>query len=807
MSNQPANPRSEQAAIRAMLYLVAAFVAVTGAFMLIGAYFAYDTLLKAERRAIESRLVLAAGRIAAGAERAAALGIPPPEQVVLAEVLQREIVLDPVIQSFDVTHKQGLILFSSAAARQGQVAVKDGSLLVTQPIRDDLGQALGRVEVRFDSAVLHPSAKRLSTAILHAIWPSLILACLITLLGGLGLVYQKARAGNPHPGIAQRLNRYRFKFRSALSILTSFALCVSLALFGWQAQHIGEQEITPALVEKAKSVARASATLIELSISTGIPLQQLTGVSAHFDGVQALSPEIAGFELVNMDGTTLYQSKQDHAHARNPLVSEPIRNDSQQVATLKVTVNEEIIGKQLRATMIDIGFFAVVSLLIALELMALILGSSALRPLAELEERIAAAQREKNGEALATPLNPAVSVVRPALFLFMLAEALTRPFMPSHSRSLVTDASSYADLIGSLPLVAFLGVVALCQVPFSSFSDRYGRREGFVLGAFVAALGYALCAWTGDLTLFILARMLSGAGFALVFVSAQGQMIDASNATDRSRSLAVFISAILVAGVCGPPLGGILSDQWGVAVSFQVCAIVCLLAMFSARASLSARQTRGVSKEMSRGISPWASGLRDIPDAWNIKGVRSLLLGCALPAKLIVGAVIFYIVPLALQKMGHSSAEIGRLQIIYPLMMVAGVPVFSALAERLQQRQLFLVAGGILAGACTALVLVDMGTLWIATMLLLLGLGQALSITPQSAIMADLGANLNGTQSSSVMGLLRLVERSGSAIGPAVGALLVGAIGFAPAIAAIGLMVVAGNATHAFVSMRPMNRS
>ena len=54
---------------------------------------------------------------------------------------------------------------------------------------------------------------------------------------------------------------------------------------------------------------------------------------------------------------------------------------------------------------------------------------------------------------------------------------------------------------------------------------------------------------------------------------------------------------------------------------------------------------------------------------------------------------------------------------------------------------------------------------------------------------------------------MNMSDRDRKALLYLAGALLVGAIGFAPAIAAIGLMVVAGNATHAFVSMRPMNRS
>ena len=57
--------------------------------------------------------------------------------------------------------------------------------------------------------------------------------------------------------------------------------------------------------------------------------------------------------------------------------------------------------------------------------------------------------------------------VRPALFLFMLAEELPRPFLPSQARDLAPALSWLSpESLASLPLVAFLATVALLQLPF-----------------------------------------------------------------------------------------------------------------------------------------------------------------------------------------------------------------------------------------------------------------------------------------------------------------------------------------------------
>jgi predicted MFS family arabinose efflux permease len=332
----------------------------------------------------------------------------------------------------------------------------------------------------------------------------------------------------------------------------------------------------------------------------------------------------------------------------------------------------------------------------------------------------------------------------------------------------------------------------MLQIPLTVASRRLGRMEGFALGGAVAAAGYVLGAYTDDLLLFTVSRLLSAVGFSLVFVSAQGQVIDASTSRDRASSLAIFIRAILVAGLCGPPLGGMLADRWGIRATLLICAVLSLLAMLAATLTLPRRKA-----ETAVGVD---FGLADLRDAWRTPGVRGMLLGCAFPAKLILTGLCFYLVPLGLQKQGYSSAEIGRLLMIYPLMMVLAVPGFAVLADRLGQRRQFVITGALVAGACTVIMMFSTAPWWVAIMLLLLGIGQAMSITPQSAMMADLASNLNGKQVASVMGLFRLIERSGSAVGPALGAMLLGGLGFGAAVGSFGAVVIAGGIAFAVTS-------
>ena len=169
----------------------------------------------------------------------------------------------------------------------------------------------------------------------------------------------------------------------------------------------------------------------------------------------------------------------------------------------------------------------------------------------------------------------------------------------------------------------------------------------------------------------------------------------------------------------------------------------------------------------------------------------ALLLGCAFPAKFLLAAFCFLLVPLELHSQGYSAAAVGRFQMIYPILMVVCVPLFATMADRLSARSLFVVAGGLVAGLGALLVPLNASVLLIILALVLLGLGQSMSIASQSALVAD-SASTTGGRSAGVLGLFRLVERSGNAAGPAVAGVLLSAVGFAPAIAMVGAVTVLG---------------
>lgn len=784
----------KQASIRSQQAYIALCTVIVGVFLCVGAYLSYDALRNNGHEIVRSRFELSAQRVALTAQRAMSTGLELSTQTTLPGLLRRSMDQDPAILSFDVIDSRGLVIFSADPTRTGNPVEKADDNIVSHDLLDDLGQRQGSVQVQFGKTLLSDLEDQFANELQNSVLAPLGLASLLMAFGGAGLMrLANGICGRPkHSATGWRAVLLRPGFRGSLSLLAGTVLASALTTLHWQATSIAQQILPPLISAKAESVARASSAQIALAVETGVPLTELRGVAAHFDTLLKSGPEIAGMALVDSKEHTLFNRGVTPPPGQRYAVSEPVVVQSQTVAHVRVAIDVQVLERRLRANALDIGFLAVVVLLVANELMALLGTLSLSRHLFELDRCLEERLQPEEGISLSAASKTATAI-RPVLFLFMLGEELIRPFLPSHARALVPQGLDNVTAWGSVPLVAFLMVVALCQLPFATLSLRLGRRQGLMWGAGLATVGYAVSGLAADFWVFTFARVLSALGFALVFVSSQGAVVDGSNNSNRSPSLAVFVRAILVAGLCGPPLGGLLADRLGIPTVFALSALLCLSAMGLAH-TVSARKASEPTDQTGGANAPEDSGLlASLPAVWRSTGLRGLLLGAAVPAKLMLAATCFYLVPIGLAQHGYTSSEIGRFLMIYPLLMVVGVAPFAIWAKRLNRQRSFVVSGGLLAGGGGLLGLLPLGDASVIGLLVLLGVGQAMSITSQTNLVVMLAQRVRGLSSSQALGLFRMLERGGSALGPAAGALLLGSLGPGPAIAATGGLVIVGN--------------
>ncbi|CAH1653187.1 MFS transporter [Chelatococcus asaccharovorans] len=640
--------------------------------------------------------------------------------------------------------------------------------------------------------------------------------------------------------------------RIQLSAILVLVLVMALAAFSWRTAGRAETVLLPELEAKAATVADSVASLIGRALDLGIPLDRLQGVGPYLDRTVAGNPDIAFAMLRAPDGAVLNAAGAlpsgmpplalglDRSQAT---LSVAVRSGPASPAVLTLGLDPAFARKVVSELWIDLAIIMIVTALVALELMHIAFGAGlygaiegvetrldtiarddlSLHPavdggsefgrlaaridrrLVELNRRYLAlvARLAAQGDALrqavvdglrrdfklgegSSEAPVSVIAVRAPLFIFMLAEELTRPFLPIYIKDLAAPIPGLSPaMVTSLPMVAFLAVVALSQPILGGVTDRLGRRTSLVVGAALGLAGYIGSAMATDLIMLTLARMISGLGFAAVFVSAQGYVIDNTDLRQRASGMAMFIGAILVAGLCGPPIGGILADRLGIRATFVIAGLVAGASLVLALIAMP-RARRGEHTAVPKGPTiRW----RDFGPILASPPLACLFFLCALPAKIILVAYCFFLVPLHMQALGAGQAATGRLLMVYPIAMVILVPVFAALASRFNQRAPFVALGGIVAGLSGLSVLISAEEpLVLALMLGLFGIGQAISIAPQSALVGEFGRALAGDISdSSLYGIFRLVERTGNALGPACAGFLLGRYGFTSAVIVIGL--------------------
>lgn len=727
-----------------------------------GAWMTEGSLLKAYRGILESRFAIALDRVAEGATHAASLGVGLESQdATLGAALGRERALDADILGMAVQDAQGRRLYGDGLLPD---PAPPGTL--GQTLHDDLGLPSGRILLRYDRRALEaPSAEIRQDMRRHAL-PIVAGAAFLGLLAALAL-----RAG--------RDGRGRLRLPLALALI----LGGGLFLIDHQALRIIDRTLNPLIETKVESIGNGARSLIDKALALGIPLDQMQGVPEYLASLRRHYPELEQIKLIAVPPSGVEATPA----AGGLLLPIPARGPAQ--AALEVVPDNRHAAAQIHGLLLDTAFLGLVALLVGFELLSLLTQTSVFRK-----------SSDASGMRDTGPL-PAEQI-RGVLFVFMMAEELNRPFLPSLTANLLPAGVAHAPLLVSLPIVVFMAIVALGQIPMALWSEHLGRRRGLMLGAAVAGIGYGLCAFADSYSGLLLARALSALGFTLVFTSAQGYIVDQADPAARTAGLAVFIRAILTAALCAPPLGGFLAEHFGGGTAFLAAAGLCLVALCLARAMMSAARP----SDRPRTAWPTSDALRE---AWRIPGMRSLLLGCAVPAKLILTALCFFLVPLILSNEGHSLSSIGRVQMIYPLMMVLCVPLFAHWGETPEHdfRPRKIILGGLIAGLAVVPVLFWPGLGAIMVFLFFLGLGQALSITPQSSMMATYAHHGQGRHSAQVLGLFRLVERGGSAAGPALAGAALGLAGPAATLALFGLLTTGGALLYGYGQWRSVSNA
>jgi DHA1 family tetracycline resistance protein-like MFS transporter len=132
-------------------------------------------------------------------------------------------------------------------------------------------------------------------------------------------------------------------------------------------------------------------------------------------------------------------------------------------------------------------------------------------------------------------------------------------------------------------------------------SDRVGRRPVLLISIAGTALAHLLFYFASELVMLFVARALAGI-FSANISTAMAYIADVTNEKDRSKNMGLIGAAFGLGFICGPVLGGVLSDHgqsFPALVAAGISAFNFFFAFFVLKESLS-KENRRLAERKSR---------------------------------------------------------------------------------------------------------------------------------------------------------------------------------------------------------------
>lgn len=645
--------------------------------------------------------------------------------------------------------------------------------------------------------------------------------------------------------------------RTTLLILAAAILLLTsaLALLSWSAVVEYERRLLPEIEEKAVTVGKELARRLAQGVVFNGRVETLRGVPEVFDKTLEQNPELAFITLRGADGRKLAERMSAAEDAGLAGMADtlldlelPITVDDEQVGSLHLGISSVMARRILQDMSYDVLTVLAIALLITFGILSFLVqtriagridailgtlerigqGDFRVRLREGGRDRIsrildgindtletvrrtwreALANLEGGGKELGderralirigernrldepavddTPVMSRLVAMRLVVFVFFLAEELTRPFLPLYIKELSAASASPSFLV-SLPLSLFLFTAAAAQPWGGAWAGRIGRRRTFLIAATVSVIGMAATALVTSYWALLACRLICALGYGAVFVTCQGFAVDNTTPRTRARGMAMFVGGVMAAAVCGPSIGGIIADYFGFRMTLMIAAGVALVAVAVGQSLMQAGEAE---VRCTRAV-----GWREILSVIANRRLLAMILLVSIPAKIVLAGVLFYLTPVYLTALGESQAVIGRVMMVYGVATVLIGPIAARYADLHWNKRHWFVGAGALVSGCGLLPILWMPTeLWVLVLgISALGIGQALSLSPQLALVPEIAAEqCHQLGPTVVLGVFRLVERAGGAMGPFVAALLADAIGNASAVASIGQMVLLG---------------
>jgi predicted MFS family arabinose efflux permease len=370
--------------------------------------------------------------------------------------------------------------------------------------------------------------------------------------------------------------------------------------------------------------------------------------------------------------------------------------------------------------------------------------------------------------------------VRIPLFMFVFAEELQKSFMPLFVNENYSPIPYLSPEIAiGLPISIFMFVIAVVTPFGSALTNRFGNKTIFLAGLIPAIIGYLGCAFADSFMMIIISRAITATGYAVIVISSQGYIASTVSPGKRVVGMAVFIGVVMSSSMCGTAIGGILADRIGFNNVFIISAVFSFVAGVLAWKMLK-----------NKPISPKKQSEQSSMMAIFTNKELALIIGfSAIPAKIILTGFLYYLVPIALSDLDASAAEIGRIMMVYPLLIIPLSPLIASKVDQYGASKLAVVIGSVGSGL-SLVVFHNMQSIHgLLVMIVLVSISHSFMKAALIATTIEAAEKTDAIGTTAALGLLRTIERIGSVFGPILVATLLSFFSVANTMLVIGLLV------------------
>lgn len=617
---------------------------------------------------------------------------------------------------------------------------QDGSLWLARPLLDRDGHTVGRVLLGLNDDKRSEQAWRVLRDNMRLLGAITTGACL--LLVALGLT---ARRGKDRSSTA--LSEKRVYVALILPLLASQLLFSAAMLKPLRVMNETHLDAV------AHQLGRHVVGEMEHLLNLGLDLEKIPPATEYLAGLQRFLPESLGVAILDAKGQRLHA-----ADAAGPIETSrwaPLEQTSLttdipfgvgdiQAGSVRVLMSPLAVSANIRAITLDTLTMTVVAILFLVELTNLLI----------LREKRRANQQLQ-------PVAASAGFMRPVMFACMFAIDMSLSFVPLRLGELNPFLFGLPhDVIMGLPVSFEMFMVGLAIMAGGFWSERAGWRPLLVTGTVLVALGNLGSGMSTDALPYIASRGVAGAGYGLLNLAAQVFVLANSRPDQRAGNLAAVFAGLFAGALCGSASGGLIADRLGYAGAFLVAAALMTLTGLVLWRILPRQQTPAPTS-----ARPSLPSLGETMAFIFDRRMAALLFLNIIPGAFVTVCLFQFFLPVSLNMGGASPADIGRVTMIFPLVIVYLGPLFGRLVDKSQRKDLLLALAGVIAAAGVAVLLILDGIPAAIAAVTLLGIANAILSNAQGAHALELPATTR-FGAGRAMGIYNVVERLGQVLGP-----------------------------------------